>query len=187
MTDVALADSLIEPGSLVTYKWQDAAATYPPDSPWFSLSRFGGGSHKTLYVAETSEGAVAEFLRRHPELIDFQDDLRIVLYELRLQVDGGCVDLRDPRIVATMGIEPDRLTSSDRDEDARYAECRRVAETSVQADASGIFYPSAATVWVAWNLVLLGDSGPRRWTCESYHAVARPRLADVDIRALPRM
>ena len=66
--------------------------TYEPCSSYASLSRFGDGTHKTVYVAESMEGAMAEFFRRSPELLNFQDDLAIVLYRLEVQIIGDCLD-----------------------------------------------------------------------------------------------
>lgn len=184
MSVVESAEWLAVPGELVTYRWQDESSIHPPDSPWFSHSRFCDGEHKVLYLAESAAGAVAEFLRRFPELIDFQDDLRIVVFEMSMRVDGQCLDLRSSDAAAALPIDEARLTSSEADERARYAECRAVAKLILDSGLTGLFYPSAATTWRAWNLVLFGDSRVGTWTCDGFQAVERPKLEAHDVRIL---
>src|SRR4051794_30412210 len=120
------------------YKWQPNDAVYEPCSPYQSKARFGDGNVKTVYVAETDRGAMAEFFRRAPELIDFQDDLNIVLFELDLEVIGGCLDVRQARGQNEVGISEERLTSSDVDESARYAECRELGTEAFADGDAGI-------------------------------------------------
>ena len=82
------------PGSIRVYRWLPADASYAPVDPWPSLGRFGDGTRNTLYVAETAQGAMAEFFRRHPELLQLQasEELRLAVFELGLDVLGRCLD-----------------------------------------------------------------------------------------------
>lgn len=172
------------PGALQLYKWLDSQANYAPDSPWYSRARFGDGTYKTIYLAHTAEGAIAEYLRRHPEFLNFQDDLRLVLYELDLSVNGECVDVRTPAGQSQVGIATDRLTSSEDDEDVRYVECRQLAAEVVAAGLTGIAYPAAAVTSGAWNVVLFGDQSANTWTATSYREVSRPRVDPRAVRVL---
>lgn len=174
-----------KPGALRAYKWIDALATYEVDSPWFTSGRFGDGAWKTLYVAESGEGAMAEYFRRHPEFLDFQDDLVISLYELELDIPGPCLDVRADAGQQLARIARDRLVSSEKDEGVRYAECRELAGNALAADLVGIAYPSAAAAWTSWNLVLFGGPSATRWVCLARRVVDRPHLAAADVRILP--
>lgn len=180
----ATPEILWKPGDLRVYKWIDALATYDVDSPWFSLGRFGDGTWKTLYLAESPEGAMAEYFRRHPEFLAFQDDLVITLHELDMTVVGDCVDVRSDAGQAAAGIGYDRLVSSEDDEDSRYEECRQLARRALSAGRVGIGYPSAAAAWACWNLVLFGDPAAGAWVCASHRPVPMPRLDGADVRVL---
>ncbi len=139
----------------------------------------------TLYVAASGRGAMAEFLRRAPELIDFQDDLNIILYELDLDVRGECLDLRADSSRNNVGISLDRLVSSEGDELTRYSECRALARDAVAHSLTGIFFPSAAATWSgAWNLVVYGGKASAGWDCLGHREVSRPRLTVADVRPL---
>ena len=171
---------------MVGYKWQSSDAIYAPCNPHPSLGRFGDGTAKTVYVAESGRGAMAEFFRRSPELFDFQDDLVIVLYELDLEIAGNCLDVRDEASRQTVGIPLDRLTSSELDESTRYGECRQLAQDVASQRLWGILYPSAAATWAdAWNMVLFGDQSPVGWECRDHRELARPRLKSADVSPLP--
>lgn len=168
------------------YKWLDNAATHAAESPWFTLGRFGAGAHKTLYLAESAKGAMAEYLRRHPELLDFQEDLDITVYEVETAAGCDCLDVRKAAMSAAIGFPHDRLTSSEHDEVVRYAECRTLAAQVQGTALCGIAYPSAAATWATWNLVLFGEANqPGRWRVQPSRPVARPLLSPVDVRPLP--
>jgi hypothetical protein len=129
---------------------------------------------------------MAEFFRRAPELIDFQDDLNIVLFELDLEVQGKCLEVLDQTSRVNVGITLERLTSSEPDETARYRECRQLAHDVEDEGHSGIMYPSAAAAWpAAGNLVLFGEQDPGSWECHGHREVARPRLMARDVNPLP--
>lgn len=173
------------PGRIIGYKWLSKDAGYSPCSPYPSIARFGDGTIRTIYVAETTRGAMAEFFRRAPELIDFQDDLQIVLHELDVDITGECLDVLEAASRGTVGISLGLLTSSDVDEVARYLECRELAREVVMEGLTGIFFPSAAATWSpAWNLVLFAEQTPVPWTCLNHREVAPPRLAAADVRSL---
>jgi hypothetical protein len=125
---------------------------------------------------------MAEYFRRAPELINFQDDLRIVLFELDVDVLRDCLDVRESLSQETVGISADRLTSSDSDENVRYSECRQLAREVVAEQLVGILCPSAAAKWPgAWNLVLFGDGESRGWECLADREVSPPRLVVEDV------
>jgi hypothetical protein len=171
------------PGAL--YKWLDNAATHAPDSPWFTFGRFGEGRYKTLYLAESARGAVAEYLRRHPEFLDLQDDLDITIYAIDAVVPCDCLDVRQVSSSTTIGFPHARLGSSDDDEAVRYSECRALGADAVAAGLCGLAYLSAAATWATWNLVLFGESNePGRWQLLSCAPVARPVLAAADVNVL---
>jgi hypothetical protein len=164
----------------------DNAATHEPDSPWYTMGRFGDGSHKTLYLAESPRSAVAEFLRRHPEFMDLQEDLDISIYEIQTEVVCDCLDVRTEPAATSVGMPYDRLTSSEADEETRYMECRELGAQALQAAFCGIGYPAAGATWDTWNLVLLGDANEHgRWRVSGAHVVDRPSLEAADVRVLP--
>lgn len=167
---------------LLAYRWQQNESPYAPCNLYPGLGRFGDGTVRTVYVAETARGAMAEFFRRSPELIDFQDDLTVVLFELDLSISGDCLDVRDAPEQLAVGITVERLTSSEVDEGSRYGECRALARQVVNARLTGIFYPSAAATWSpAWNLVLFAASDPVEWECLEHRPVDRPRLDAAEV------
>lgn len=172
------------PGSIQVYRWLDVAATYDPDGPWPSAGRFGDGTVKTLYVAESPDGAIAEYLRRHPEFVELQESLRLRVYEIDLEVVAVCVDVRDAAGQLAAGIAEARLTSSESDESIRYAECRALASDAIASGAVGIAYPSAAAAWSTWNLVLFGDRSTSTWVSHGFRVVARPMVSGSDVRTL---
>ncbi len=171
---------------MIGYKWLPRDAAYAPCSSYPSLGRFGDGTIRTLYVAETDRGAMAEFFRRFPELIEFQDDLEIIVYELDIDVPSECLDVLADDSQGHVGISLDRLTSSEPNEAKRYLECRETAREAVAQRLTGIFYPSAAGRWAhAWNLVLFDEKSPKGWECSRHREVARPRLVAADVSPLP--
>jgi len=166
------------------FRWLPQGANYPPDGPWPGKGRFDTGEHKTLYLAATAEGAMAEFFRRFPELLEIQDDLIIGFFEVELEVSADCVDVRTPSGAAVIGIELLRLRSSEPDELSRYAECRALAVECITAGFVGLAYPSAASVAETWNLVLFGEQSEPGWHGLGYQPVPRPRLTSVDVRSI---
>ena len=166
------------------YRWLDAGATYDPASSYASVARFGDGTIKTLYLAATPEGAMAEYFRRHPEFLALQDKLAIRLFEVDLRVEGTCVDVRTDAGQRAADITRDRLVSSEHDENLRYAECRELATWAVAESFDGISYPSAAAMWDTWNLVLFGDPTSGRWIATGTRVIARPIIEETAVRCL---
>ena len=128
---------------------------------------------------------MAEFFRRHPELLDFQGELRIVLFELEVDVRRNGLDVRTVIGQAAVGISLLRLTSSEANEAVRYAECQNLAALVIVHNMSGIGYPSAAAKWSgAWNLVLFGDQIPMNWNSNVHSQVPRPLIAASDVQPI---
>ncbi|MFE4950531.1 RES family NAD+ phosphorylase [Leifsonia sp. NPDC056665] len=176
---------LWRPGSIALFRWTPAAAEYAPELPWTSIGRFGDGSFKAIYFAETAKGAVAEFLRRHPEFFSLQDHLRIRLFEVDLNIPGECLDVRHEQAQADVGISLDRLTSSDVDEHERYMACWDLAHATWAWGSTGIAYPSAAANWAdAWNLALFGDPSTETWHPLNVSEIDPPQLAVDEVRVL---
>jgi hypothetical protein len=131
---------------------------------------------------------MAEYFRRHPELLQFQvSGLRLRVFGIILVVRGAVLDLRNNASAAAVGISPDRLHSSDADEDVRYRECRELAVAAIAGNRCGIAYPSAAAAWATWNLVVFGDPDPATWESLSITPVVPPVLAPSQVNALSRL
>lgn len=185
MTFAPKAGRALAPCVRSGYKWLDALATYEPCSPYPSTGRFGNGDHKTVYVADSARGAMAEYFRRHPEFLNLQDDLVITLYELDLQIAGQCLDTCEDGSRSRIGISEDQLTSSDADEEVRYRDCRELASETIAAGFVGILYPSASASWPgAQNLVLFHDQTPSTWQCDGHRAIDRPCLTAAEVHPL---
>ena len=178
-----LPDCLEALGDVIGYRYLHAEATYPPDDPYPSKSRFGDGSLWTLYLAETPTGAVAEFLRRHPEFLMLQEDLRIRVYEISLTVTCEVLDLLAGACQRIAGVEQRDLVSSDPDEDTRYERCRDLAK-KFSTRCCGFRYPSASLHSHRWNLVLFGLQDPDQWICSAVRLVGRPWVAPAEVRAI---
>lgn len=128
---------------------------------------------------------MAEYFRRHPELLQFQGSgLRLRVFGLDLVLRGPVLDLRNGASAVAVGISPDRLRSSDADEDDRYRECRELALAAIDADRCGIAYPSAAATWATWNLVVFGEPSPGTWESLGFTPVAPPVLAPSQVNVL---
>ncbi|TFC19717.1 RES domain-containing protein [Cryobacterium algoritolerans] len=167
------------------YKWTPAGILYDPVCPWPSLGRFGSGQHKTLYLAETAKGALAEYFRRHPELLSFQTELVISMYEIDLNIQRDCLDLRDLTDQTAIGASADFLVSTDPDEGLRYAECRLIAESAVAEGIPGIVYPSAAANWPrAWNIVFLGEQDDVNWSHIASVLIPCPEMLSSEVHVL---
>jgi hypothetical protein len=171
-----------QPGDVSLYRFIPTYAEYSPASPWHGSGRFDNGSRLTLYLASTREAAIAEFLRRHPELLDFQDALRIRLFRVDVLVSGSCLDVRTREKAASAEVEFDRLRSNDADEETRYWECRRLAD-EVEVVGHGIGYPSAAVNNHDWCLVLFGESG-QGWEAASWEEIPRVHVPPDSVNLL---
>jgi hypothetical protein len=179
------AGQVWRPGAVTLFRWLDNAAPYEPNSPWPGVGRFGAGAYKTLYLAGSAKGAMAEYFRRHPEFLDFQEDLDVTLFQLDVQVLCECLDVRVPDQAAAVGFDFRRLLSSEADERVRYEDCRALAKDVVGVGLCGLAYPSAAATGPAWNLVLFGDPGA--WAVTGYAPATRPRLDPAEVQPLARL
>ena len=79
----------------------------------------------TLYVSESAVGATAEFYRRNPEFLDNQPPLaKLSVFQLDLELMTRTLDVRSPGNATTVGINFDRLRSSEARPARRYRECQ---------------------------------------------------------------
>jgi RES domain-containing protein len=168
------------------YRYLQAEADWDAWSPYPTTGgRFDVDEVPTLYLAQSPEGAVAEYLHRHPEFIGMELSLVLRVWELAIDLMDNALDVRDAPAQASVGISLDRLNSQDADSSARYAECRVLAGLAINANLVGIAYPSAAAAWPkAWNLVLFGASDPSRWSAIGVQTVSPPILQNNDVRQL---
>ena len=152
------------------------------DAPWSGGGRFDCGP-PTVYLSRTSQGALAEYFRRHPELLPYQERFNGVLFELNFDGihDGLGVHTEDK--AQRVGIPWDRLRSSDLRRHKRYQECQALASEVVDEGGHTIIYPSAAHEGVT-NVVTFGDGG-EHWTLTSQGEIERPYLDPSMVRALP--
>lgn len=173
------------PSKISAFRFMPARAPYAPDAPWPGTGRFDDGSRLTLYLAHSAAGAVAEFLRRRPDLIPFQDSLAIEVFEIQLSVVTEMLDVRSRDQAVLAQIEWGRLVANDLDEDRRYRECRLLASDVEQAGLQGVAYPSAALPSSAWNLVLFGPGGEDAWVSAGAASVRAPKVDPVQLVAVP--
>lgn len=181
--DLTDASLWFVPGQQTLYRVLDSRAPYRPDEPFPSLSgRFSNGMRLVLYLSVSSETAIAEWLRHHPEFIELQDDLRIVVNAVDIESESQMLDVRTPEQAAKIAFPFERLRSSDRDPAHRYRECQELANDC--EDSGGIACPSAAYDFDdACNLVLFGDAGDR-WRSIGVRTVARPRVPSHLVRRI---
>jgi RES domain-containing protein len=162
------------------FRYTAANPGFDPGQAWPGGGRFDDGIEATLYLASSAEGAVAEYLRRHPEL--FGLELLVELWEIGIDVSAQALDVREEAGQITVGISRDRLTSSDESELKRYRECRELMANVASAALSGILYPSASLrAFGPWNLVLRGSDG---WISSVLGHVPVPVLEERDVVAL---
>ena len=162
MFDLSSQDVWRPLGSTIAYRWLPPEAGYSASEAWPSSGRFDTGTIPTLYVSFTPEGAIAEYLRRHPKLMVIQSDLKINLFEVQIFSEYDGLNVSDEFLAETVGIGWDRLRSSDRYELERYQECRQLAREVIAATGVSIEYPSAA-LEDAINVVLFRVDGSA-WT-----------------------
>ena len=131
-------------GSITTYRWIPPNVPYSANETWPGSGRFDIDNIPTLYLSLTPEGAVAEYLRRHPKLIAIQSYLKINLFEVHITSESDGLKVSDESLAKMVGIGWDRLRSSDNDKRKRYYECRQLAREVISATGVSIEYPSAA-------------------------------------------
>ena len=174
------------PSDITVYRFLKHSAYWSPTDPYKDAGgRFDDASRFTLYLAESAEGATAEFFRRNPTLLELQDESRIRVFEIALSIVGPCADVRTEPLAVGASIAFDRLVSNEPNPDIRYLECRNLA-TAVERDRGcGIAYPSAALVNLnGWNLVVFGQAGPD-WRVLSATEIPRPSVDPACVRQLP--
>lgn len=167
--------------SAIYYRFLPEAATYGPADPWPGSGRFDVDSTPTLYVAETSEGAVAEYYRRHPELLQVQASVKLNVFEVEIACSCEGTDVRMEEQARKVGIAWDRLRSSDRRKQDRYKECYGLADETVKMGGVSVQYPSAAYEGAqALVLFAVGEG----WTASAAR-VDTPSVMPERVRALP--
>lgn len=144
MFDLSHQDVWRPLGSTITYRWIPLNANYSASDAWPGSGRFDIDNIPTLYLSFTPEGAVAEYLRRHPKLMAIQSYLKINLFEVHITSESDGLKVSDESLAEMVGIGWDRLRSSDNDERKRYHECRQLAREIISATGVSIEYPSAA-------------------------------------------
>ncbi len=174
------------PGDITVFRYLNHSAWWSPTDPYQAEGgRFDDSHRFTLYLAETAEGATAEFFRRSPTLLGLQDRSRIRVFEIRLSVSGKCADVRTGPLASNANIAFDRLTSNERDVDTRYFECRTLAAEVERDGGCGIAYPSAALIKPgSWNLVIFGQAGPE-WQVSGTRQIPRPYVDPARILVAP--
>jgi RES domain len=162
------------PAEITVYRFLKDTAWWSPTSTKPGTGRFDDGVRFTLYIAESPDGAVAEFYRQSPTLLSLQNFASFRVYEIALRVDARCADVRTAPLAAGAKIAFGRLKSNDPDADVRYFECRELASEVENDGGAGIASPSAALVGPGcWNLALFGEAGPD-WNVVSTREVPRP-------------
>lgn len=162
----------------------DAEAAYAPDDPFQSSEgRYSNGIRKVLYVAQTPEVAISEYLRHHPEFLDLQPYLRLRISEITIEVPVvATLDVRTEEQAAKIPFPYHRLLSSERDACTRYADCRELADSC--DSSSGVTGPSAAlAVPGPWTYALFGERGDR-WVSNGCTDVPRPTIDPASVRLL---
>ncbi len=158
-------------------------ADYDPDDPFQSVSgRFSNGTRWVIYLAEEAEGALAEWLRWHPEFLDLQDELRVHIFQVRVDVKARSLDVRTGEQAALSSFPFHRLVSNDEDESIRYQECRALADDCDANGGGGIRSPSAADPWfLHCNFTLFGEKGGS-WISRGFIEVPRPTISRDSVR-----
>ena len=170
------------------YRTISSDASYNPDEPFESTEgRFSNGIRATLYLSETPEGAIAEWLRRHPEFISMQHSLRVSLNMVEIVFSSTALDIRTSEQAKMAAFPFDRLRSSESDPKIRYKECRVLATDVENVNGSiGILYPSAALKNSnTWNIVLFGKVSDN-WHPKGFLKIDRPVVDEEKIQLIDR-
>ncbi len=165
------------------YRWLPPDVAYSPIEPWSGAGRFDNAETLTLYVGLTPSAALAEYFRRNPKLLQFQKGLKIRLFQIQISTFREGADVSNKHLAEVVGIEWEKLRSSDLRKSERYQRCRELAETVLEAGGISIRYPSAA-LDSGVNVVLFGsDSGS--WFAKVCAEIALPWIEPSMVRALP--
>jgi len=161
-------------------------APYPADEPYhLGGGRFCNGMRLTLYVADSAETAMSEWLRHNPEMIDLQDDLLVSVFAIDISWSRNVLDVRTPDLAALIPFPFDRLISNDANGDTRYRECRELADSCDAVGGGGITWDSPSAPGLGrWNRVFFGNRG-EGWVSVVTSSVDRPRIPSHSIRSVP--
>lgn len=160
--------------SSVTYRWVPRDAKYRSSEAWPGSGRFDDGATPTLYLSFTPEGATAEYLRRNPEFMDIQHDLKIDIFEVHISSESEGLDVSNESLAEAVGVKWERLRSSDPDEQIRYRECRQLAREVIDISGISIKYPSAA-LEETHNVVLF-QTETSSWTADQGARIPAPQV-----------
>lgn len=168
---------------ITLYRWVPHLYIESPINSSTGFSRFNNGTQQTVYLADSAQGAIAEYYRAHPEFLEKQDKVQFALFELEFSVDHHSVDIRQRFAQDLVKLTFADLFSSDFDKSVRYLKCQDFSLEVSANGFSGILYPSASANWGgAWNLVLYGESPSPNWRCINFSEVAKPHITSSDIR-----
>ncbi len=166
------------------YRFQQESSPYPVDGSWpTNRGRFDNGVRHTLYLATSAVTAVAEYFRRHPELLEFQGRTRLRTYQMRLEPITEGLDLRTAEQIHVCGFDGSRLRSSERDESQRYKECRELAVVVEAQGGSGIAHQSAAYM-DGQTFALFGQQSDGRWKLSAPVEVPTPAVDPAQVRVI---
>jgi hypothetical protein len=159
---------------LLCYRFIPSSAAYSPTTSYPGLGRFDNGTRLTLYVSSNAEGAVAEYFRRHPELLPLQDAVALRVFEMELTSHSRLLDVRTGGGATAAGITLERLISSDANESSRYKECRALAGRA-ESRYPGITWHSAAYSDSVYCVVLFGMNRDR-WDLDIVTEIPKPTI-----------
>lgn len=180
--DLTAGDAWAPAGDRTLYRFVLPDRTYGPVAPWPGHGRFDCGP-PTLYFSHSASGALAEYYRRHPELLRFQEGVKLRLYEVGFSGESHGLDVSEPTKAEDVGIPWERLRSSDRRTADRFRQCQQLGAEVVDAGGCSILFPSAAYDDEV-NLVSFGDMGAG-WTADEPLEVDRPLVEPTRVRPLP--
>jgi hypothetical protein len=161
-------------------------APYPADEPYhLGGGRFCNDMRLTLYVADSAETAMSEWLRHNPEMIDLQQDLLVSVFAIDISWNRNELDVRTADLAALIPFPFDRLISNEADCDARYRECRDLADSCEAIGGGGITWDSPSTPGIGrWNSVFFGNMGDG-WVSVIVSSVDRPQIPSHSFRPIP--
>ncbi len=180
--DFSSAETWHPVGDVVVYRLLPPRVPYSPEEAWpTTTGRFDLDGVPTLYLSRTAHGAVAEYLRRHPEFLRFQGRLKHELFQITFRGVNDGSDVTTEERAEAVGIAYARLRSSDAKNAVRYAECRALAQAIRDNGGCSIESPSAALEGTL-NVVGLGDAG---WSAVVDDQIPLPNVDPTLVRPLP--
>lgn len=171
-------------GDATVYRFVPPTAPYSAASPWVTTDgRFDDGVTPTLYLSFSPEGAIAEFYRRHSELLAFQGRLKVQLFRVNLSARSHGLDVSTQELADEVGVPFERLRSSDLKRNPRYHECRQLSKAVHSKGGISVHYPSAA--YEATNNVVAFGAPGISWEAYVDDEVPVPVLEPALVRVLP--